>query len=66
MRNMNITILMLMVLTFSGWAGAQGRIGPALKRPNNKDAGIRFKAAEESGQMAPMQPQVIGITNNGG
>ncbi|MFC1794211.1 S41 family peptidase [Planctomycetota bacterium] len=59
MKNMNVKILILTVLIFSSLAGAQDRTGLALKRLSNKDAEIRFKAAEELGQIAPKQDQVI-------
>jgi len=59
MRNLNVKILILTVLIFSNLADAQDRTGLALKGLNNKDAEIRFKAAEELGQIAPKQAQVI-------
>jgi hypothetical protein len=56
---MNIKILILTVLILSSPAGAQDRTSLALKRLSNKDADIRFKAAEELGQIAQKQAQVI-------
>ena len=59
MKNLKIKTLILTVLIFSSMAGARDRTGPALKRLSNKDADIRFKAAEELGRIAPKQDQVI-------
>ncbi|MHC4326218.1 MAG: S41 family peptidase, partial [Planctomycetota bacterium] len=59
MKNLNVKMIIFMVPVFLGLAGTSDATGPALKRLSDKDAEVRFNAAEELGRTAPKQARVI-------